>query len=52
MFVRQEPIAESGHFFQLEQPALTAALLRAFLDDVERDPRVRNLREASAGSEQ
>lgn len=40
MFARQEPIAGTGHFFQLEQPAITNALLRAFLDDVERDPRV------------
>lgn len=40
MFVRQEPIAGAGHFFQLEQPAITNALLRAFLDDISRDPRV------------
>lgn len=40
MFVRQEPIAGGGHFFQLEKPAMTNALLRAFLDDVERDPRL------------
>lgn len=39
MFLRQEPIAGAGHFFQLEKPAVTNALLRAFLDDVERDPR-------------
>lgn len=39
MFIRQEPIAGAGHFFQLEKPAITNALLRAFLDDVERDPR-------------
>ncbi|MEX1104344.1 MAG: alpha/beta fold hydrolase, partial [Dehalococcoidia bacterium] len=39
MFVRQELIAGAGHFFQLEQPEVTNALLRAFLDDVERDPR-------------
>ena len=39
MFVRQEPIAGAGHFVQLEQPAIVNALLRAFLDDVERDPR-------------
>lgn len=39
-FLRQEPIAGTGHFFQLEQPAITNALLRAFLDDVERDPRL------------
>jgi hypothetical protein len=40
MFVRQEPVAEAGHFVQMEQPAVTNALLRAFLDDVARDPRV------------
>lgn len=40
MFIRQEPIAGGGHFFQLEKPAITNALLRAFLDDVERDPRI------------
>lgn len=39
-FIRQEPIAGAGHFFQLEQPAVTNALLRAFVDDVLRDPRV------------
>jgi pimeloyl-ACP methyl ester carboxylesterase len=39
-FVRQEPIAGTGHFFQLEQPAVTSALLRAFLEEAERDPRV------------
>lgn len=40
MFIRQEPVAGAGHFFQLEKPAVTNALLRAFLDDVERDPRI------------
>jgi pimeloyl-ACP methyl ester carboxylesterase len=40
MFVRQEPIAGAGHFFQLEQPALTNALIRAFLEEAARDPRV------------
>lgn len=40
MFVRQEPIPGAGHFFQLEQPAITNALLRAFVDDVRRDPRL------------
>jgi pimeloyl-ACP methyl ester carboxylesterase len=40
MFVRQEPIAGTGHFFQLERPAITNALLRAFVDDVLRDPRL------------
>ncbi len=40
VFARQEPLANSGHFFQLEQPEVTNALLHAFLDDVERDPRL------------
>jgi pimeloyl-ACP methyl ester carboxylesterase len=40
MFVRQEPVAESGHFVHMEQPAVTNALLTAFLDDIARDPRV------------
>ncbi len=40
LFLRQEPMGEAGHFFQLEHPKVTTALLRAFLDDVERDPRV------------
>jgi pimeloyl-ACP methyl ester carboxylesterase len=40
MFVRQEPIAGAGHFFQLEQPEITNALLHAFVDDVRRDPRL------------
>ncbi len=39
-FVRQEPIAGAGHFFQLERPAITNALLRAFEDDVLNDPRL------------
>ena len=43
MFVRQETVAGTGHFFQLEEPAITNALLRAFLDDVERDPRLEKL---------
>jgi pimeloyl-ACP methyl ester carboxylesterase len=38
-FVRQEPI-DAGHFFQLELPDVTNALLRAFLDDVANDPRI------------
>ncbi|GAB4332894.1 MAG: alpha/beta hydrolase [Dehalococcoidia bacterium] len=40
VFVRQEPVPGAGHFFQLEKPDLTNALLRAFVDDVVRDPRV------------
>lgn len=39
-FARQEPIPGTGHFFQLEQPQITTALLRSFIDDVERDPRL------------
>jgi pimeloyl-ACP methyl ester carboxylesterase len=39
-FLRQEPMAGAGHFFQLEQPEVTNALLRAFIDDIERDPRI------------
>jgi pimeloyl-ACP methyl ester carboxylesterase len=39
-FLRQEPVADSGHFLQLEHPMVTTALLRAFVDDVERDPRL------------
>lgn len=39
-FARQEPLPGTGHFFQLEQPAMASALLRAFLDDVASDPRV------------
>lgn len=41
MFVRQEPVAGTGHFVQIEQPTITNALLRAFLDDIQRDPRVK-----------
>ena len=26
MFIRQEPVTGAGHFFQLEQPAVTNAL--------------------------
>lgn len=40
-FARQEPLPGTGHFFQLEQPERTNALLRAFLDDVAADPRLR-----------
>jgi len=51
MFVRQEPIAGAGHFFQLEQPGITNALLRAFVDDVRRDPRLaRTVRGTEAGT--
>lgn len=38
--IRQEPMGDVGHFFQLEAPAITTALLRAFLDDVREDPRL------------
>jgi 3-oxoadipate enol-lactonase len=44
VFARQELIPGAGHFFQLEQPAVTNALLRAFVDDVERDPRLQGSR--------
>ncbi len=40
MYMRQEPVTGAGHFFQLEKPAMTNALLRAFVDDVRRDPRI------------
>lgn len=40
MFLRQEPVAGTGHFVQMEQPEVTNSLLRAFLDDASRDPRV------------
>lgn len=40
--IRQEPMGDTGHFFQLEQPAITSALLRAFADDVADDPRLRS----------
>lgn len=49
MFVRQEPVAGAGHFFELEQPLVTNALLRAFVDDVNRDPRSATPGQASAG---
>lgn len=39
-FLRQEPVPNTGHFLHLENPAVTNALLRAFVDDVERDPRL------------
>jgi pimeloyl-ACP methyl ester carboxylesterase len=40
MFLRQEPVADAGHFFQLERAEHTNALLRAFLEEAERDPRI------------
>lgn len=39
VFLRQEPIPGS-HYFPVEHPAMTSVLLRAFVDDVERDPRL------------
>lgn len=39
-FLRQEPVPGAGHFLQLENPAVTNALLRAFVDDIRRDPRI------------
>lgn len=38
--IRQEPMGDCGHFFQLEEPAITSAILRAFADDVRTDPRL------------
>ena len=43
-FLRQEPIADTGHFLQLEKPEIITSLLRAFVDDVDRDPRINELR--------
>lgn len=40
VFVRQEPLVGTGHHAQMERPAVTNALLRAFLDDIEHDPRI------------
>lgn len=40
MFVRQEPVAGAQATPQVEQPAITNALMRAFLDDVRHDPRL------------
>jgi pimeloyl-ACP methyl ester carboxylesterase len=42
MFVRQEPIPGASHYVQKDEPALTNALLRAFVDDVTGDPRLNN----------
>lgn len=39
-FARQEPITGAGHFFQLERPDVTNALIRSFLEDVANDPRL------------
>jgi pimeloyl-ACP methyl ester carboxylesterase len=40
MFIRQEPMAGAGHFFQLERPDVTNALIRAFIEETARDPRI------------
>lgn len=40
MFVRQEPVAGATSDPRSEQPSITNALLRAFLDDVKNDPRL------------
>lgn len=40
VFVRQEPLVGTGHHLHMERPAVTNALLRAFLDDIEHDPRI------------
>ena len=48
-FLRQEPIADTGHFLQLEKPAIVASLLRAFVDEIDRDPRITNLKDRLQG---
>lgn len=40
MFVRQEPVAGAPADPRTEQPDITNALFRAFLDDVKNDPRL------------
>ena len=40
MFVRQEPVAGAPSEPRTEQPDITNALFRAFLDDVKNDPRL------------
>lgn len=40
VFLRQEPVPSGSHYFSLMSPDATSALLRAFADDVERDPRL------------
>lgn len=40
MFVRQEPVAGAPGDPRTEQPDITNALLRAFIDDVKNDPRL------------
>jgi len=39
-FLRQEPVAGAGHFVMLDRPAVFSALLRDFVDEVRRDPRL------------
>ena len=48
-FLRQEPIAETGHFLQLEKPKVLVSLLKAFIDDIERDPRIVELKNSNGG---
>jgi pimeloyl-ACP methyl ester carboxylesterase len=40
MFLRQEPVPGTGHFLQLEEPAITNAVLRSFIEEAVRDPRL------------
>lgn len=40
MFLRQEPIPNGGHFLQLDQPRYVNVVIRSFVDDVIRDPRL------------
>jgi pimeloyl-ACP methyl ester carboxylesterase len=40
LFLRQEPVPGTGHFLQLEEPAITNALLRSFVEEAVRDPRI------------
>lgn len=39
-FLRQEPVAGTGHFVMLDRPEVFTALLRDFVDEVRRDPRL------------
>jgi pimeloyl-ACP methyl ester carboxylesterase len=39
LFLRQEPVPGTGHFLQLEEPAVTNAILRSFIEEAVRDPR-------------
>lgn len=43
-FLRQEPVAGAGHFVMLDRPEVFTALLRDFVDEVLRDPRLNLIR--------